>query len=244
MIVAELEFFHSRAIAPTRRVAPGDSHLPADPPPGYGGVLLGGVVAANLRELDEDSVPELERLADDIENGRRIPQPRLRHRFQLDRVGLLRSRARLVREGTALQFDFSGADRARPAQRVLAAIYAAGEVSADDRHVVFNAIRRALRWNGPPSASLIAALSGAGGQSLLAVALDDPVGWALETLGFEASNGSNGHNGGPPAAPAMDQVQERLRGALRRAHPDHGGDAEEAAERIAQLREARRILLT
>ena len=240
MIVAELEFFHSRGIAPTRRVAPGDSHLPTDPAPGFGGVLLGGVVAANLRDLDDDSVPELERLLDEIEHGMRIPQPRLRHRFQQDRVGLLRSKARLVREGTSLEFDLSGADRANPAQRVLAAIYAAGDVPVDDRHLVFNAIRRALHWNGPVGPSLVAALSGAGSQSLLAVTLDDPIGWALDLLGFAAANSGNGSGSD---IPATDQVQERFRGELRRAHPAHGGAADEAAERIAQLREARRILL-
>ncbi len=242
MIVAELVFFHSRAIAPTRRVAPGDSYLPTDPPPGFGGVLLGGVVAANVPRLDDAGVPELERLADEIEHGRRIPQPRLRHRFQQDRVGLLRSRARLVREGTGLEYDFSGIERARPAQRVLAAIYAAGDVPIDERRVVFNAIRRALRWHGPPSASLIAALSGAGGQSLLAAALDDPVGWALDILGFDGFAPVAGVDAS--VVPASEQVQERFRGALRRAHPDHGGDVDEAADRIAQLREARRILLT
>lgn len=240
MIVAELEFFHSRAIAPTRRVAPGDSYLPSDPPPGFGGVLLGGVVAANLPHLDDDSVPELERLADELEHGRRIPQPRLRHRFQLDRVGLLRSRARLVREGTTLEFDFAGAERARPAQRVLAAIYAAGEVAPDGRQVVFSAIRRALHWKGLAGASLIVALSGAGGQSLLAIALDDPVGWALDILGFDAPPPPNGNT---VEVPPSRRVQERFRGELRQAHPDHGGDADDAAERIAQLREARRILL-
>lgn len=206
-------------------------------------MLLGGVVAANLPHLDDDSVPELERLADEIEHGRRIPQPRLRHRFQHDRVGLLRSRARLVREGTALEFDLSGAERARPAQRVLAAIYAAGDVEHDGRRVVFVAIRRALRWSGPPGPALIAALSGAGGQSLLAVALDDPIGWALDTLGFAARAPAQ-TNGNGGAVPPSREVQVRFRGELRRVHPDHGGDADEAAERIAHLREARRILLT
>ena len=40
MIVAELEVFHSRPVAPTRRVAIGNSLLPMDPPPGHGATLL------------------------------------------------------------------------------------------------------------------------------------------------------------------------------------------------------------
>ena len=42
MLLAELEVRHSRAVAPTRRVALGRHWLPTDPAPGYGGILLGG----------------------------------------------------------------------------------------------------------------------------------------------------------------------------------------------------------
>ena len=46
MLLAELEIWHSRPITPTRRVALGHLVLPADPAPGFGGVLLGAVVVA------------------------------------------------------------------------------------------------------------------------------------------------------------------------------------------------------
>jgi curved DNA-binding protein CbpA len=39
------------------------------------------------------------------------------------------------------------------------------------------------------------------------------------------------------------EVQRRFRRMLRLAHPDHGGDARGAAERIAELTEARELLL-
>jgi len=51
VILAELEIWHSRPIAPTRRVAIGDQDLPCDPPPGYGGILLAGIVAVLLMGL-------------------------------------------------------------------------------------------------------------------------------------------------------------------------------------------------
>jgi hypothetical protein len=240
-VLAELEFFHSRRIAPTRRVALGDSELPCDPAPGFGGLLLGGVVAANWRALDEDDVGDLTRLSLQLEEGHRIAQPRLRFRFQKDRIGLLRSRARLVRSGGQLAFEFDD-ERSLPAQRLLAAIYAAGALPLPARRSVFAAIRRGLRWEGPIGPSLIASLSGVGlGHPLTAMAMDDPVGWALEMLGFVP--GRDDPIDGL-AVPRRGDVQRRFRVLLRAAHPDHGGDTVEAAQRIADLREARRILLT
>jgi curved DNA-binding protein CbpA len=38
-------------------------------------------------------------------------------------------------------------------------------------------------------------------------------------------------------------VQRRFRDLVRAAHPDHGGDRGVAAARLAELSEARRILL-
>jgi hypothetical protein len=61
-ILAELEVFHSRAIAPTRRVALGERDLPVTPAPGFGGILLGGVVAAYVPVLDPELFDDLDRL--------------------------------------------------------------------------------------------------------------------------------------------------------------------------------------
>src|SRR5205807_754548 len=85
-----------RAVVPTRRVALGLHWLPVAPPPGPGGVLLGGIVAAHAEAIDDELLIELLALIDDIESGRRIPRPRLRHRFQTDVVGLDRIRHKLV----------------------------------------------------------------------------------------------------------------------------------------------------
>jgi hypothetical protein len=252
VILAELEFFHSRRIAPTRRVALGDSNLPVDPAPGFGGILLGGVVAANVREIDPDLRPEFTRLIEQLDEGRRIPQPRLRHRFQKDRIGLLRSRLRLVGSDAELHFDFEE-DRSSAEQRVLAAVYAAGAFEPEIRHPVMLAIRRGMRWAGPVGPSLVAHLSGSGtGHMLPAMAFEDPVRWALGILGFDtdpagsASGNGNGNGNGigrRRSAPDEREVQQRFRDRLRSAHPDHGGQIDEAAQRIADLREARRILL-
>ena len=54
MLLAELEVFHSRPIAPTRRVALGVAVLPTSPAPGFGGLLLAGIVASFVDDVDPD----------------------------------------------------------------------------------------------------------------------------------------------------------------------------------------------
>ena len=69
MLLAELEVFHSRPIAPTRRVALGVTVLPADPPPGFGGLLLAGIVATFVDQIDPDLYDDLLRLTHQVEAG-------------------------------------------------------------------------------------------------------------------------------------------------------------------------------
>ena len=229
MPLAELEVFHSRLIAPTRRVALGRSHLPVDGSTGLGGVLLGGIVARFLPEVDVDFHSDFLRLLRQLQRGERIPQPRLRHRFQEDRVGLARSTHRLARRGGALTFTFQ-TSRGAPEQFVLAAAYAAGAMAYTDRPLVMDMMRKAERWQGPADATLIAHLAGRLGD-LGPAAAGDPVGWAMGTFGFESR---------PEAA----MVQRRFRDLVRAAHPDtaDGADAD-AGERISDFARARRILL-
>jgi len=232
MPLAELVVHHSRPVAPTRRVALGESHLPADPAPGFGGILLAGVVAAHSRSLDADATIGLIRLSHDLEAGLRIAQPRLRYRLQKDRVGLTRSRLRLVGEGQAMRFDFD--DKAAPAQYCLAAVYAAGALGPGARASVMDAIRHATAWRGGVGPELISYLRGAGqAWGSVPSGHGDPVSWALDTLGIERSG----------AADDPSHVRDQFRLLLRDAHPDHGGHTDEAAGRIADLATARRILL-
>ena len=236
MVLAELEVFHSRPIAPTRRVALGHRSLPLHPAPGFGGVLLGGIVAQAVAALDPELQPDLHRLILQLEEGRRIPQPRLRYRFQTDRVGLTRSRHRLLGDGETMTFDLD--DRGAPAQYLLGAVYAAGQFEPLERRVVMGAIRKGLRWQGAIGPGLIAHLSGGGGAGGWSPsAFEDPVRWALDLLGFTAGDDPG------PFRPERSDVQRRFRSLLRAAHPDHGADADGAAQRIADLAEARRILL-
>lgn len=238
MILAELEVFHSRPIAPTRRVALGRKNLPVSPAPGFGGILLGGIVAGHMAGLDPELFDDLHRLTLQLQEGHRIPQPRLRHRFQTDRIGLTRATHRLVGQGEDLAFELD--HKGAAAQQILAAVYAAGQLPLVARGRVMDVVRSAMRWSGPLDRGFVAHLSGLDrSRQWSARAFHDPVQWAIEVLGLTV--------GGDPdesrVVPGRSEVQRRFRDLLRVAHPDHGGAREEAAHRIAELSEARRILL-
>ena len=232
MILAELEVFHSRVYSPTRRIALGRSTLPLEPTPGFGPLLLGGIVAVGADEFDADDYDALLVLIAQLEHGQRVVQPRIRNRYQTDQHGLARTVGRLVGGGESLEFDFDG--NGSPLQMTLAAIYAGGHVSMARRSQVFDVLRKALRWRGPIGPSLITHLSGRhGAPSWSASAYLDPTQWALELLGF----------GEKPSTPSKREIQRKFRRFVRDAHPDHGAESEGAAQRIAELTEARRILL-
>lgn len=238
MILAELEVFHSRPIAPTRRVAVGRILLPVDEAPGFGGLLLGAIIARYSPFLDDDLLADLHDLTIDVERGARIPQPRLRHRLQADRVGLLRSSHQLLRdENRGLRFSFDEHHEA-PAQNVLAAVYAARHIPYEKRLKVMPVLRRAIGWAGIPDDHnrLVADLTGSNSSFALSISShNDPVSWALDVLEIDRADQDD-----------RTGVQRQFRRLLRSAHPDTA-DAEgqeTAAQRIAELSEARRILLT
>jgi hypothetical protein len=230
VLLAELEIRHSRAIAPTRRVALGDLWLPTEPAPGFGGILLAGIVAGYVNQLDDDLRDELDVLVDDLELGIKIAQPRLRHRFQTDFVGLDRSHHRLVGvcESMALELDEHGAIL----PQVLGATYAASKLSYRVRGSVFKLLRRATLWHSDNNERLIGYLTGdeASYRPWRQSSHDEH--WALKVLGFK-----------PDADPTRSAVLAMFRQRVFHAHPDHGGASEKAGERITELTQAKRILL-
>lgn len=219
-------------MAPTRRVALGQLWLPTDPAPGYGGVLLGAIVAAHLGDLDAESRIDFLVLVEEVAAGETIQQPRVRHRFQTDIVGLDRTLHKLIGSaGEATELDIGGIGR--PLPQLLAAVYAAGRLHEAARPAVFTAIRKGAQWEAGIGKALIDHLSDL--SSLPPVnwrrfATDER--WAREVLGF-----------GPDSDPDPTEVVRRFRSLLRESHPDHGADSEGAGQRILELTEARRILL-
>jgi hypothetical protein len=250
MILAELTVHHTRRHMPTRRVALGEQYLPMTGA-AHGAGLLAAVVAEHAGALDEDQREELPRLLFDItRHGITVPRIALRHRLQTDLHGLDRSRHRLLEEDGALIVELDVHGAAVP--QVLGAILAAGSMGSSVRRRAVRAVEAAVNQPGlipepfavrrlvagipilrPPRAGVGPvedAFSATDTGSWVGVPAERR--WAMEVFGLGAGRSVD-----------RGDVQRRFRRMLRLAHPDHGGDAEGAAERIAELTEARELLL-
>lgn len=250
MLLAELNIWHTRHHMPTRRIALGDAYLPMSGP-GWGAVLLGAVVAEHLDELDEEQRDLLPRLVGDAHDGLAVPRIALRYRLQTDTHGLDRSRHRIVSEaGTAggatlvLEIDRHGA----PAPQVIGAVMAAASLPSTPRRAALRAIDAAIgRPELPEGLVVRRLLQGVPGLRPFAPPTAEASGidadrwraipaerrWAMEVLGLRAD-----------MRVERRDVQARFRRLVRLAHPDHGGARAGAAERLAELRDARELLLT
>jgi hypothetical protein len=250
VLLAELNVRHTRRHMPTRRVALDGAYLPTSGP-AHGAALLSAVVATNLLAIDEEQRELVPRLLDDARRGLTIPRIALRHRLQYDVHGLDRSRHRVLgEEGRIIvELDVHGA----PAPQVLGAVLGAAALPAGGRAVALDAIRRVVdgRWRGlsldvgvrfvaeatwnllrPPLASADAWTPGGPPEEERWAGIAPDERWAMEVLGLRAG-----------MRVERDDVNRRFRRLLRDAHPDSGGVATGAASRIAELTEARSILL-
>lgn len=232
MLLAELEVWHTRPRMSTRRVALGHMILPIEPPPGFGGLLLAAIVAAHLPEVDGDLHADVATLVRQVVAGQRVVQPRLAHRYQVDRHGLAVSRHRLVAVDDRVNVDLGTVGS--PLAQVLGAVYAIERLDPVLRTDLAATINRAMRWKGSIGPSFIAEMTGAAPSRLVTRA--NPQAWARSVFGFD---------GPAPEGPDIDRrlVMRRYRERLRDIHPDLGGDRRHAAEEIESLSEARRILL-
>lgn len=229
MLLAELQIWHTRPATPTRRLALGHLVLPTDPAPGVGGVLLAAVIAAYLPDVDLDMRADVARLIDQVARGEHVVQPRLQHRYQVDRHGLAVSVHQMTGDAAGVSFDLHS--MGRPLAQVLGAVYALERLEAETRRVIAPILHRAMRWRGPIGPSFVADITGVARADL--VGLADPRAWALDVLGFPMGT----------VRASRREVMSRFRQRLREAHPDHGGDDDDAAAAIDRLGEARRILL-
>jgi hypothetical protein len=248
VILAELNVRHTRRHQPTRRVALGDTYLPTSGP-AYGAVLAGAVVAEFVDGLDDEQRDLLPRLLSDAAEGLSVPRIALRHRLQTDTHGLDRSRHRIVADGGLLTLELDA--HGWPAPQVLGAVMGAAAMPASGRKLAFRSIAGAVARPGAPPEGLAVRRLFEGIPGLRPYApgaaprnggdTDVDAGWrgvpaerrwAMEVLGVRAG-----------ARVDREDVQRRFRRLLRIAHPDHGAADAGAAERIAELAEARELLL-
>jgi hypothetical protein len=256
VLLAELNIRHTRRHMPTRRVAVDHGYLPTSGA-AFGGVLIGAVLAESVPGLDEEQIDALARLVDVARRGTlTVPHIALRYRLQRDTHGLDLSRHRITSAAVdvgslrpVLELDLHGP----PAPQVIGALMAASQLPASGRSVVFRFVDAALARPGalPEGLEVVRRYQGlpgmrppgpgtttsVGGTS--AGVADDWAGipserrWAMEVLGLQAGRSIE-----------RDDVQRRFRRLVRLAHPDHGGESLGAAERMAELSEAREVLLS
>ncbi|MFZ4585978.1 MAG: J domain-containing protein [Acidimicrobiia bacterium] len=248
-VLAELLIRHTRRHMPTRRVAVDGAYLPTTGS-GAGLALLVAVVAEQVARLDEEALEPLPRLLRMAAAGElSVPSVAMRYRLQTDVHGLDVSRHRILAgsdtERPVIELD----THATAVPQLLGAVMAAASLPPTARRPAFDVINRAVRFPGrlpagfeirrltdgiPAAAIPRAGIGGEAGAGFL----DDWVGvsadrrWALEALGFAS-----------PITPERSEIQRRFRRLLRDAHPDHGGEHMGAADRIAELTEARELLL-
>lgn len=248
MLLAELNVRHTRRHMPTRRVALGDVYLPTSGP-AYGATLLGAVVSEFMGEIDEEERELLPRLLHDAREGLSVPRIALRYRLQTDTHGLDRSRHRILAEATTddvpqivLELDRHG----RGDPQVIGVIMAAAALPPSARSIGMRAIDEALRRPMLPLGMKVRRLV-FGAPDLRQPIPGAPVSfdhevlwqgvpaerrWAMEVLGLDAGMEVDRRD-----------VQARFRRLVRLAHPDQGAAHERAAERLAELAEARELLL-
>jgi hypothetical protein len=141
VLLAELQIWHTRPAAPTRRLALGHLVLPTDPAPGLGGVLLAAVVAAYRPGVPEELWPDVERLIDQVVAGDRIVQPRLQHRYQIDRHGFATSVHQMHGDADHVEFDLHSGRRS-PRCCVVA-------LGTAERRVEARSLLPCMKWRGP-----------------------------------------------------------------------------------------------
>jgi hypothetical protein len=216
-------------------------------------VLLGAVVSEHLPDLDEEQLDLLPRLLADARDGLSVPRIAMRYRLQTDVHGLDRSRHRLVAEPGVVVLELDRHGWADP--QVIGAVMAAAALPSSARATALRAVDEAVRsprlpegveirrlqhgipgmkpyapGEGPVHAVWPTNSHGEGDGAWFGVPSDRR--WAMEVLGLRAGMSVD-----------RADVQARFRRLVRQAHPDHGGAHVGAAERLAELAEARELLL-
>jgi hypothetical protein len=247
VLLAELTVRHTRRHMPTRRVALDHAYLPMTGA-ALGALLLATVVSEWVAALDEEQAELLPRLLDEAGRGLSVPRIALRYRLQTDVHGLDRSRHRVLGEDgyVVVELDVHGA----AVPQILGSVLAVATIGTSGRPAAIRAIRaavdgrfrfpdgvrlRRLEYGVPQEAPPLAGTQWKRGRPREEDAwagVPSERRWAMEVLGLRGGMRLD-----------RDDISRRFRRLLRDAHPDHGGERAEAAERIAELTEARDMLI-
>ncbi len=258
MLLAELLVRHTRRHMPTRRVALGSSYLPMAGRAAPGALLVGAIASEFAGALDSDDREELDELIRVAGSGLDVPRIAVRHRLQRDTHGLDRSRHRVEHEAGRLVIELDTHGNALP--NLLGAVLAVGVLPASARHPGLLAIRQAIRGHkgftlaGAPHGTLIRRLTegtphevpwapgahrkpGRPPAEVAWIGIPAEQRWAMEVLGMRAE-----------VVLDREEINRRYRRLLREAHPDTSAPDTSAlrrgaAERIAELTDARELLL-
>jgi hypothetical protein len=212
-----------------RRIAIGDFTVASDDKPSPGSLLLAGVVGAS--QLPPEQLDEIEVMLDHLGRGKTIGQPQMRHRLQVDTVGLDSSHHRLLGVDNRRQLFVDPKGYEQPLPQVLVSCYAIGRLDDGRRWGCAELLRRSLRWDGADNDQLMAWLAGNHEWTTRGTSISEQQ-WALEVFGFDLDD-----------APSRTEILRRFRQLVRDAHPDAGGENDVvASNRITELTEARRVL--
>ena len=233
---------------PTRRVALGTAFLPMSGT-AFGALLLGAVVHHRLDEIDEEQLELIPSLLHRAAGGIEVPGIALWYRMQTDTQGLDRSRHRVVEEDGTIIVELDVHGNATP--QIVGAIMGASSLPPTPRVAALTAIDKAVkgRFRYPRGVLIRRLVEGLAPETPWAPGVQWKQGapdrergwegvaselrWAMQILGCEATDELE-----------RDEINKRFRHKLRDAHPDSGGKREAAAERIAELSEARDVLLS
>jgi len=249
-------------VSPTRRVALGKANLS----PGYGSLLLGCIAGWYSLGQDEDFFKGADVLLGHIRRKTPIAQPHLRHRFQIDLVGLSRSTHTLRKakpKGGDVEF-ISAVKTSSPTPHVLGAMYAAANMTGSTHQESCRQIEESLIWANRRSVLGQEADENRNGavpgdslsthRSKLATR-DELLFHLMLCLPPEGGVFGDERNAGwnwamdvlefteeDSDSLTLKQIENRYRQLLKLAHPDKGGNAKSAPKRIANLAQARKNL--
>lgn len=223
--LAVLHGYVSRPVAPTRRLALGALEFPTGNS-ALGSVLVAAIAAQFGAHLGDERKGDVLDLVERVDRGERLQQPAARHRLQTDRVGLTPMTYRLIRAGEGMRFAYRR-DRSTPLQSVLLALYASLRMDRGRRDDALRALVQGLEYRGPVDADYLSEVAAGRTRGSFG-----DVEWARQVLGLAADDPASRTN-----------VQRAYRQRLVQVHPDRGGSESDAAVVIAEIAEARRILL-